>query len=817
MAIITGTDGGNILIGTNAGDIINADAGDDLVLGGNGNDTINSGSGGDIVLAGNGNDTVNGESGSDVLSGGNGNDVIVGGSGSDIISGDNGADTLDGSSGNDLVSGGAGNDVLVYRLSENATAADLYDGGAQFDTLRLELTSAQWANAAIRADVANYLAFLAGNPPSFQLFAFTAFDLNITRVESLQVVVDGVVIDPNDVDDPVTANADSIAATEDAPSAAVNLLANDSVPDQVASVAIEAQPANGSVQLTVDLSNPSSPVANAVYTPNASYQTLGAGETATDTFTYRVTDADGDFQIATATVTITGSNDAPTITGGDTSGLVQEDAVNQAAGDLAVFDPDNGAILSWTVQGGTSSADADFLFSADSLQIARNGNANFFVDNFDDGNPPPAVPVGTTTASGYGGSGVDGLQEAGGKLIFDSDNAVPFEGVGTPDPIVGLNAILRTNVDPSTPNAGLRTDDNFTVSAVYDLILPDSPRESYGLRLTDRIVGGDGIPPDQQGDDVIDIRLQMTTSGSLVVQLREVDFVADTNTIIEQVAFNAPTGADQIRFNLTHNASDMGEVIGSFDYLDDGVVVGSYTFTNVGYIFGAETPGFTGDDEDFTRVELIARAPAQSDSVISGTYGTLNINQAGQWTYNLDNSRIATQQLAQGQTETETFTVQVMDEHGEVDTETVTINVSGSNDGPVMTTSAVSRTLGEDDGTPDLTATGLAHFTDVDLNDTHTVAASLQSVVLSGGGALPAGLEDLLEDAVAASVLNPSTGEGAGDVQWDFALANSEVQFLDEGETLTATYEVSVIDNNGALATQTVTINVTGVDELFMV
>ncbi len=89
----------------------------------------------------------------------------------------------------------------------------------------------------------------------------------------------------------------------------------------------------------------------------------------------------------------------------------------------------------------------------------------------------------------------------------------------------------------------------------------------------------------------------MTTSGNLVVQLREVDFVADTNTIIEQVAFNAPVGADQIRFNLTHNAGNVGAVIGSFDYLSGGFVVGSYTFTNVGQIFGTETPGFTGDDE----------------------------------------------------------------------------------------------------------------------------------------------------------------------------------------------------------------------------
>ena len=83
---------------------------------------------------------------------------------------------------------------------------------------------------------------------------------------------------------------------------------------------------------------------------------------------------------------------------------MQEDTTNQVAGDLAVFDPDNGAILTWTAQGGTASADADFLFSADSLRITRNGNTTFFVDEFSDGNPPPSVPAGTTTASGYAAS-----------------------------------------------------------------------------------------------------------------------------------------------------------------------------------------------------------------------------------------------------------------------------------------------------------------------------------------------------------------------------------------------------------------------------
>ena len=376
--------------------------------------------------------------------------------------------------------------------------------------------------------------------------------------------------------------------------------------------------------------------------------------------------------------------------------------------------------------------------------------------------------------------------------------------------MIGLNGVLRTNIDPANLAAGLKSDDNFTLSAVFDLIMPDSPREAYGIHLTDRLVGGPGLPPDQAGDDVIELVVRQNLSGNVVVALREIDHVADVTTNIQSIVLNAPPGADQIRLNLTHSTSNVGTIVASFEYLSGGAVVGTQTFSQVGHIFGAETAGFTGDDENWTRAEIIAYAPAQSNSVLSGTYGTLNINQAGTWTYKLDNSRAATQNLAQGQIETETFTVQVMDEHGTFDTETIAINVAGSNDGPVMQTAAVARTTGEDGRTPNLTETGLMQFSDLDLSDTHVVVASLQSAVLSSGGTVSAGLADALDAAISASLFDPASGDGHGELQWDFALANSEVQFLNAGETLTATYEVSVTDNTGAAATQTVTVNITG-------
>ncbi len=73
----------------------------------------------------------------------------------------------------------------------------------------------------------------------------------------------------------------------------------------------------------------------------------------------------------------------------------------------------------------------------------------------------------------------------------------------------------------------------------------------------------------------------------------------------------------------------------------------------------------------------------------NGVYGTFAIDAGtGQWTYTLDDTRPATQALAQGDAPTETFVATVTDEHGATDTVNVVITITGSNDAPVITTAA---------------------------------------------------------------------------------------------------------------------------------
>lgn len=421
---------------------------------------------------------------------------------------------------------------------------------------------------------------------------------------------------------------------------------------------------------------------------NAAHQNLAQGESRNESFVVRVTDDQGAFEDQTVTVTVTGTNDAPAIAGGNQSEAVVEDGTQSASGQLLATDVDHGATLAWTISGGAG-GDAnyafdgvDYTFTVDQLDITKNG-APFYSDAFGDDNPPPTggglFPNGS--AGSYFTTGVFG--EAGGRLIMDDAGAGPtFAHLFTSIPYFGHFAAVATDIS-NNMSTGLKGDDDFTVAARFDLTLPDENGEAYGIRLTDLIPSG---PSAHAGDDVMELVVRRGDDGLMRVQFRERDFAAGEVNNYQSALLNAPAGADQIVLKLSHQAANTGVVTASFDYLDNGLVVGSQTFGVTGRIFGTETPGNASDDEVWTRAQIITYSPGEVvGTSIAGVYGTLAIQQNGQWQYDLDNDSALVQALAEGQTATETFAATVLDEHGASDSQTISVTVTGTNDAPVIT------------------------------------------------------------------------------------------------------------------------------------
>jgi VCBS repeat-containing protein len=184
------------------------------------------------------------------------------------------------------------------------------------------------------------------------------------------------------------------------------------------------------------------------------------------------------------------------------------------------------------------------------------------------------------------------------------------------------------------------------------------------------------------------------------------------------------------------------------------------------------------------------------------------------WHFALNNS--ASSFLAAGETLTLTYHLAVTDPSLASDSQDVTITILGTNHPVVITSgpeSALVTELADTTGSAaiDTTTTvpaGTLAFTDADTGDTHTVATSLLS---TSGPAVPAATQADLAAAL-TTTLHDSTGTGTGSVDWNFAIADHDLDYLAAGETLTINYNVKVSDAS-TNANQTVSVVVTGAND----
>ena len=128
--LIVGTNGRDIIKGTNGSDLILGLGGADDIKGKRGNDVICGGKGADYIRGNNGQDILYGDAGLDWLIGGNGADTLYGGKGWDYLEGNKGRDSLFGEAGSDVLLGSRGNDEL-----DDGNGFDICTGGAGNDTL----------------------------------------------------------------------------------------------------------------------------------------------------------------------------------------------------------------------------------------------------------------------------------------------------------------------------------------------------------------------------------------------------------------------------------------------------------------------------------------------------------------------------------------------------------------------------------------------------------------------------------------------------------------------------------------------------------
>ena len=337
--VIGGT-GDDVILGWDLAETFSGSSGDDVINGRGGDDNLSGGDGDDSLTGGAGDDTITGGDGDDNLRGGTGDDVINGGADTtsdDDADNDGPADRLVGGAGADEMDGGAGDDVYVYEaITDSADGLDPSDPAATIADLGF--------GVEVPTDGMDVVTF-EGGPDNRDSFDFTQIETS-GRAEVPGSFADGVFTtgddegdtaklievksadggrmhfvvlnarnqedaDGNPIPDLAAGDFDGFVGPdamddsfgpilENAAAQDFDVLANDSnLPPSVTPVidSVDTTGTEGTVTFDDD---------SVTYDPAGAFNDLEDGETATDSFTYTITDGAGNFDTASVTVEIDG-------------------------------------------------------------------------------------------------------------------------------------------------------------------------------------------------------------------------------------------------------------------------------------------------------------------------------------------------------------------------------------------------------------------------------------------------------------------------------------------------------------------------------
>src|SRR5215831_15372107 len=173
----------------------------------------------------------------------------------------------------------------------------------------------------------------------------------------------------------------------------------------------------------------------------------------------------------------------------------------------------------------------------------------------------------------------------------------------------------------------------------------------------------------------------------------------------------------------------------------------------------------------------------------AAAYGSASVDPNGTWHYTVSDSG-AVDALAAGEHLADSFTVQVDDHHGGLASQVVTLDITGTNDAPVITSGPQSGAVSEGDGQPpaSMSASGQVTFSDADTHDSHSLTISQAAAY--------------------------GTASVDADGTWHYTVSDSgAVNALAAGEHLADSFTVQVDDHHGGLASQVVNITITGTND----
>ena len=600
--------------------------------------------------------------------------------------------------------------------------------------------------------------------------------------------------------------------------------------------------------LTYSISDPNSPFAINATTGEITIRDAAAfdfeGSAVPTSVDVTVTDAGGLTSTQTLTVNVTNVNEGPALTfedAGDNTVTAVDVAENTAAGTViataAGTDPDAGDTLTYSI----SDPDSPFAINATTGEITIRDAAAF---DFEGSAVPTSVDVTVTDAGGLTSTqtltvNVTNVNEGPALTFEDSgDNTVTAVDVaentaagtviataaGT-DPDAG-DTLTYSISDPNSPFAINATTGEITIrdAAAFDFEGSAVPT-SVDVTVTD----AGGLTSTQTLTvNVTNVNegpaLTFEDSGDNTVTAVDVAENTAAGTVIATAAGTDPDAGDTLTYSISDPDSPFainattGEITirdaAAFDFEGSAVPTSvDVTVTDAGGLTSTQTltvnvtnvnegPALTFEDSGDNTVTAVDVAENTAAGTVIATAAGTDPDAGDTLTYSISDpdspfainattGEITIRDAAafdfEGSAVPTSVDVTVTDAGGLTSTQTLTVNVTNVNEGPALTF--------EDAGDNTVTAVDVAENT------------AAGTVIATAAGTDPDAGDTLtysISDPDSPFAINATTGE---------ITIRDAAAFDFEGSAVPTSVDVTVTDAGGLTSTQTLTVNVTNVNE----
>ncbi len=575
---------------------------------------------------------------------------------------------------------------------------------------------------------------------------------------------------------------DTTSVTEDSAQNPVsgNALNNDSDPDNDDLTVVRVEGAAGNVGQNVAGNygtfrlNANGSYSYTLNNSNPTVDALNSGETLTDTFDYTISDSELSAS-STVRITIRGAgndnNNAPPIAFPDANSVREDRNPNPVSGNVLNndTDADNDTLTVVNVRGQAANVGTNVTGNYGTLRINANGGYTYTLDNSN--STVNALDNGETLTDSFSYTASDGRANNSTSLVVTingtTDNGAP----------VAVNDSRSINEDGTNPVSG-------------NVLSNDTDPNNDELTVT-RVEGSAGNVGSTINGTYGTIRINSTGTYQYTLNNSNptVNGLNGGQTLTESFDYTVSDGSAADTGRLTVTINGRTDVVNS-----PPIAVGdnrSITEDGTNPVSGNVLTNDTDADNDTLTVVNVRGQASNVGTNVAGDYGTLRLNANGNYTYTLNNSNAAVNALNNGQTLTDSFSYTASDGQGTNSTSLV-VTIRGTTDNRAPVAVNDSRSITED-GTNPVSGNVITNDTDADGD---SLNVSRVAGVAGNVG----------------STINGTYGtiriNSTGTYQYTLNNANSTVNALNTGQTLTERFDYTVSDGSASdVGRLTITIN----------